>query len=153
MRTKPLPSAPEYLISKNGEVYGPKGKLKLSSNGQYLTATIRGKQLRVHRLVLETFDRPPKSKEVGHHKDHCKTNNNIKNLEWSTQSRNLILAAEAGHGSKVVRPVVATCMKTGKVTEFTSIQAVKRAGFYVASVYMCCTGRMKTSAKHTWRFK
>jgi len=153
MKIKPIPSIPGFSASSDGRIFGPKGERPQYSNGQYMTVIIASKQIRVHRLVLEAFDRPARPGEVGHHKDHDKTNNDISNLEWSTQSRNLILAAEAGHGSKTVRPVVATCLKTGKTTEFASIQAVKRAGFYVTSVYLCCTGRMKTSANHTWRFK
>jgi hypothetical protein len=153
MKSKPIPSAPGYSATSDGRIFGPKGERPQYSNGQYMTVLIGSKQTRVHRLVLEAFRRSPTPGEVGHHKDHDKTNNKISNLEWSTQSRNLILAAEAGHGSKVVRPVVATCLKTGKIREFTSIQAVKRSGFYVTSVYLCCTGRMKTSANHTWRFK
>jgi hypothetical protein len=153
MKTKPIPSAPGFLASSDGRVFGPNGERPQYSNGRYMTVIIGSKQIRVHRLVLEAFDRPPRPGEVGHHKDHDRTNNDISNLEWSTQSRNLILASEAGHGSKVVRPVIATCLKTGKITEFTSIQAVKRAGFYVTSVYLCCTNRMKTSANHTWKFK
>lgn len=150
---KPIPSHPGYFASHDGKIYGPKGELKQYSNGRYMSVIVDGRQLRVHRLVLEAFVGPPKPGQVGHHKDHVKTNNRASNLEWSSQSRNLILAAEAGHGSKPVRPVLATCLKTGKVREFPSVQAVKRAGFYVASVYLCCTGRMKTHANHTWRFK
>lgn len=153
MKTRPIPSSPGYLATSDGRIFGPRGELTQYSNGQYRSVLVGTKQVRVHRLVLEAFKRLPVHGEVGHHKDHDKTNNKASNLEWSTQSRNLILAAEAGHGSKVVRPVVATCLDTGKVKEFTSIQAVKRSGFYVTSVYLCCTGRMKTSANHTWRFK
>lgn len=153
MRIKPIPSFPGYSASSDGRVFGPDGERPQYSNGQYMTVVIASRQIRVHRLVLEAFKRAPLPGEVGHHKDHNKTNNRIKNLEWSTQSRNLILAAEAGHGSKKVRPVIATCVKSGKEREFPSIQAAKRAGFYLTSVYLCCTGRMKTSSKHTWRFK
>jgi hypothetical protein len=153
MKLKLIPSLPGFKASRCGLIFGPKGESRQYSNGSYMVVRVGGKNLRVHRLVLEAWSRPPIGKEVGHHKDHVKLNNHIKNLEWSTQSRNLILAAEAGHGSKIVRPVISTCLVTGKEQEFPSIQATKRAGFYLTSVYMACTGRLKTSANRTWRFK
>lgn len=48
----------------------------------------------VHRMVLETFDRPPESYEYCNHKDGNKHNNHISNLEWTTRLGNARHAVE-----------------------------------------------------------
>lgn len=42
----------------------------------------------VHRIVASSFIGPPRKGLVVNHKDGDKQNNNVKNLEWCTQSEN-----------------------------------------------------------------
>ncbi|MDK3656247.1 HNH endonuclease [Staphylococcus pseudintermedius] len=85
-----------YYISKFGNIYSQsKNNLKrikqrkLSPDGEgYLMTVIGKKGYRAHVLVAEMFDRPRKPKEVINHIDGNKTNNNIENLEVTTQSLN-----------------------------------------------------------------
>lgn len=44
---------------------------------------------RVHRLILELFDRPAKEGEFGRHLDDDRTNNHISNLAWGLQAENV----------------------------------------------------------------
>lgn len=46
------------------------------------------KDFLIHRLVLISFNRPPKEQEQCNHKDGDKANNHIDNLEWVTSSQN-----------------------------------------------------------------
>lgn len=51
----------------------------------------------VHRLVAQHFVENPHNYKVVHHKDHDKNNNRADNLEWTTPSKNIKYAIEAGH--------------------------------------------------------
>lgn len=45
-------------------------------------------KVRVHRIVLTTWKRPPNPGEVARHLDDVKTNNHIDNLEWGYEADN-----------------------------------------------------------------
>jgi len=81
----------DYLISNRGNVknkYLQDLKPRLNSTG-YLRVNILGREVFVHRMVAECF--LPKSKKYYiNHKGLNKKNNNVDNLEYCTQSENLI---------------------------------------------------------------
>ena len=93
-----------YAISNYGRVYHKyiKRFLKpgLSGSGYLFVvlSTIYGpKIVQIHRLVLLTFCKieNPELYDVNH-KDGCKINNNINNLEWCTRSYNIKHAYQNG---------------------------------------------------------
>jgi hypothetical protein len=54
----------------------------------YPTKWIDGKQIRIHRLVMEKFlGRKLKPQELIHHKDGNPNNNNLENLLLTTRSK------------------------------------------------------------------
>ena len=87
-----------YKINENGEIYNIKTKKYLQGtvrNGyRAVKLTIDGikKDYLVHRLVAQTFLDNPNNFLVVNHKDGNKLNNNVNNLEWVTQSDNIIHA-------------------------------------------------------------
>ena len=76
------------LVSNLGRVVGPTGKvLKQTKNdsGYYIVGVKGGKRqksLRVHRLVARNFIPNPLNLPFINHKDECRTNNRVDNLEW-----------------------------------------------------------------------
>jgi hypothetical protein len=104
-KTIPLPELKEYYqASDKGRIRSVdrvikqknlvkrkcKGKiLKLMTDKDgYRVISLMGRLLKVHRLVLITFQRHPKPGEGCNHISGIKTDNNPKNLEWATTKEN-----------------------------------------------------------------
>jgi len=92
---KIIPDFPNYMVSKKGDVYNVRNKriIKpiLNKNGYvYVTLCVSGKKKNryIHTLVAKCFIDNPENKLFVNHIDGNKTNNNIDNLEWCTQSEN-----------------------------------------------------------------
>lgn len=72
-------------IEKKGYV-----KLNLRKNN-------RVKTVRIHRLVALSFLLNPENKRVVNHVDSDRSNNMLENLEWATQSENIIHGYQHGN--------------------------------------------------------
>ena len=101
---KPIPSNPAYLISDSGQVFSTKSnkylKTPCGTVGYPLVSLYIGKGKRtlhtVHSLVAEVFiGSRPANHEINH-KDGCKTNNHVSNLEYVIPSDNIRHAFEIG---------------------------------------------------------
>lgn len=85
-----------YTISDTGMVYNIKRNkyLKNVNNKRYLVVLLyknnKRKMFYVHRLVADAFCEKCNNKKYVNHKDHNRTNNNYKNLEWVTAKENTI---------------------------------------------------------------
>lgn len=103
------------------------------------------KSLRVHRLVLRTFNPVENMDKLEvNHKDENKKNNNLDNLEWCSRSYN------NNYGSRTQRtekPVVQLDPTTNKVINvYRSSMEAKRQGFNQANIIQCCKNKY---AKHS----
>ena len=82
------------IVYKDGREYNYPSKVlknqKISTGyiGVMLYGVDEKKQYYVHRLVAETFVPNPNNLSYVNHKDGCKTNNTISNLEWCSHSDN-----------------------------------------------------------------
>jgi hypothetical protein len=94
---KVIPGFDQYSVSTCGRIWSSKTerylKPDLLRNG-YLQVTLRknskSKKISVHRVVAETFRGSDMRLDfVVNHIDGDKTNNNVNNLEWRSQSDNL----------------------------------------------------------------
>lgn len=76
-----------YYITTKGKVLDQAGnEMKLTYNKSTGYMTFKGKG--VHRLVAIAFLPNPEDKPIVNHIDHDRTNNDIKNLEWTTHKEN-----------------------------------------------------------------
>lgn len=101
---KQIPSNPAYYVSDTGQVFSTKSKKYLKTPcgtaGYPLVNLTTGKGKRtlhtVHSLVAEAFiGNRPANHEINH-KDGCKTNNHVSNLEYVIPSDNIRHAFETG---------------------------------------------------------
>ena len=90
---------PNYFITENGKIYSNLRKrfLNLTKNLDgylrvYLINENGRKGLLVHRLVAETFIQNPENKKYVNHINMIKNDNRKINLEWVTNSENIIHA-------------------------------------------------------------
>ena len=114
----------KYRVSADGRVLSMKRKhinervLKpyLANHGYLLVSLIRGKWWSIHRLVATAFIPNPENKKTVNHKNGIRHDNRVENLEWATQSENILhsfrelgrkFVNKSGADSPNCKPVIA----------------------------------------------
>ena len=165
-----------YQVSTKGRIKSFKNskerilKPKENSKGYLRVALVRDdgkkKLLFVHRLVAETFIPHKRSLNVVNHLDFNPLNNDVKNLEWTTQKENMRYSFKAGRFArtdewrnryrqtceKKGRSVIGTSIEYEKEMFFICLNDVKTKGFQASCVCNCCKGIRKTHKGYTWRY-
>ena len=107
----------------------------------------------VHRLVAEHFIDNPNNYKYINHIDSNPSNNNVKNLEWCTQSYNIKFAYD--NGKKIPphkRSVAQINIKTNEtVYIYSSISEAHRlTGFN--NIGVCCRGLRNKAGGYKWQY-
>ena len=138
-----------YAITPEGEVYSyytkKFRKQQVNQNG-YVSVLLSkdGKQKRfyTHRLVAEAYLPDYDNKLDVNHKDECKTNNHVSNLEMVSRQQNI------NYGSRNVRaaksrgkPII--CIETNK-EYYSAREAARELNLWQSSISRCCNGQMKS---------
>lgn len=136
-----------YFILSTGDVWSitKKGFLKAYPNADgYLIVDLRNgesrKQARVHRLVAQAFIPNPEDLPTVNHKDECKTNNDISNLEWMSVGDNVRYGTGVERCAKQRQKAV-RCVETGEI--YPSITKAAKAVDGIAS-------NISAGCRHGW---
>ena len=154
-----------YEVSNLGRVrslnYRNTGKVKeliSHDNGfGYLIVELRNsgnrKTYSVHRLVAQAFIPNPDNLPEVNHRDLCKTNNCLLNLEWCSRKYNLEYSDICGRG----RYPVLQFTKSGEfVKEYESLSdASRQTGIFKQNIRRCCLNKLlwKSAGGFIWRYK
>lgn len=131
-----------------------------SNKHGYLVVGINKKTYTIHRLVATVFILNRENKEQVNHIDGNKSNNSVTNLEWATQSENIIHAFKTGlskslnkEKNPMARKIKGTCLKTGKEIIYHGGQKQMIAdGFTPQNIYNCCRGKLKQHKCYSWKY-
>lgn len=154
-----------YWVSNLGNVKSKFKQLKpcINKDGYYVVSLCkenRVKTFSIHRLVaLHFIDNPDNLPQVNH-KDECKTNNCVTNLEWCTQQQN------HDYGTRNERTGRSQMNKQGSkallqydlqgnfIKEFPSVsEASRELGKSQANISRCANGFKNQAYGFIWKFK
>ena len=163
---KTIPNYPNYKVSNCGRVKSVdrtdtrgrnrKGKvLKQSQDGSgYMQVTLyedgKGKNIKVHQLVMLTFNGECGKGYQVNHIDENQKNNNLSNLEYVTPKQN------SNHGTRNKRLSKAfskqvRCIETNK-TYYGIHQAEKETNISYQNIWKVCKGLRKTAGGYRWEY-
>lgn len=108
-----------------------KGYLRVSLQGRYF----KHKQITIHRLVAEAFLPNPNNYPCINHKDECRTNNHVDNLEWCSWAYNInygtcnnrmLNTRNKNNAKNRERPVVQLDLDGNYIAQYNSMAEVQR---------------------------
>lgn len=160
-----------YAVTSDGKVWSYRSSCWMGYDNSrgYLRVTLTKdgvkKKFMVHRLVTEAYIPNPENLPFVNHKDECKSNNAVDNLEWCTAKYNcnygtrnkkipknhdytkIVMASKA----KCEKPVL--CVELNRI--FKSItEAANELGLQISNITHCCRGSVgfKTVGGYHWRY-
>lgn len=150
---KKIVGFPSYSVSSHGRVRNDKSGRILRQHDRkgYKSVLLydglgASKRINVHRLVAMAFLSPTLEGEQINHKDGCKTNNNVSNLEWCTVAQN------HRHSRDVLKNGLrrVLCVETGQNYESVK-KAAEASGSYIPDIVRACKNGATAAGFH-WKY-
>lgn len=172
---KDIPGFEEkYAVTEDGKIWSYKNKKFLKSklvNGYPLVDLFKKDDnkkypIHVHHCVAMTYIPNPYNLQEINHKDECKTNPHVSNLEWCTHKYNMNYGTrtqraeakktkewwdELHKKSAEAHKIPVLCIELGKVYESIK-EAAHATGANTSHIGSCCRGKRRTSGGYHWSF-
>ena len=156
---KVIEKATNYEISTCGQVKNTTTKriLKPTLNCGYLAIGLRINNKTTtafaHRLVATRFLVCPDETYIVNHKDGIKTNNNVENLEWVSQTANSKHAYSLNLRKSTRIRIHQYKLDNVFVREYESLlEAEKETGVFNGHISKACRGVQKTAGGYIWKY-
>ena len=170
-----------YMVSSNGEVKSIQRKEKYKKGYRKIRERIlkpgkdrKGylqvvlckegiqKTIKVHRIVCDAFLTNPLNLPQVNHRNECKTDNRVENLEYCDARYNNNFGTRnerAGISiSKAKKGIINTkksksviCLETGVIYPSTA-DVQRQLGFLQSNICNCCNGKRKTCGGYHWKY-
>ena len=144
-----------YAVTSCGKVWSYKNKEFLKrrvNNDGYLRVALskngKVKQFLVHRLLAEAYIPNPDNLPQVNHKDECKTNNCLQNLEWCNAKYN---ANYGTRNERYKKPILQFDLKGNFIREWPSATDVGKE--VKSHICHCLNGDRKTAIGYIWKYK
>jgi len=146
---------PNYIVTKNGEIYSISHKKYISPRDnagyQYVTLynnTGISKDFSLHYLVATLYIVNPNNFPMVNHKNHNRNDNTVENLEWVTYSKNMV-----HFGKKNGKNVFKIDNNNNIIKMYLTIKdASVNNSISISNITNVCRGKQKTAGGFKWKY-